>query len=491
MTKKFYVTTPIYYPNSEPHIGTAYTTIIGDVLARWNKLLGKEIFYLTGTDEHGKKIENTAKEKNLEPKQFVDSMIIKFKDAWKQLNIDYDRFIRTTDKDHEEVVKYILQKIYDAGDIYLGEYEGYYCTSCEAYYLEKDLVNLECPIHKKRVDKLKEESYFFRLSKYQKKLLDFFKKNPKFIEPEFRKNEIIKRVEEGLNDLSISRTSFRWGIELPFDSKHISYVWTDALLNYVSGVGYLKDKKLFNKFWPADVHLVAKDIQWFHCVIFIALLFSCGIEPPKKVYSHGFLTIKKEKVSKSGKMITVKELNKYPADAIRYFLIREIPFGQDGDFSEEALKDRLNNELANDLGNLVSRSLAMVEKYFDGKIPKGKNELRFDVEKIKKLMEEYRLTDALAEIWKFVQEINRYINKEKPWGIRDAPLSTSKRETVLYGVLDSIRIISILLYPFIPETCEKISKQIGFKIESLNDCKVNLLKEGKVKKGEILFKKVE
>jgi len=484
-TNKFYVTTPIYYPNSEPHVGTAYTTIIGDVLSRWHKLLGKEVFYLTGTDEHGKKIENTAKERNMEPKQFVDSMVIRFKEAWKQLNIDYDRFIRTTDKDHEEVVKYILQKIYDNGDIYLGEYEGYYCTSCEAYYLEKDLVNLECPIHKKKVDKLKEESYFFKLSKYQKKLLDFFKKNPKFIEPEFRKNEIIKRVEEGLNDLSISRTSFKWGIELPFDNKHISYVWTDALLNYVSGVGYLKNKKLFNKFWPADVHLVAKDIQWFHCVIFVALLFSCSIEPPKKVYSHGFLTIKKEKVSKSGKMITVKELSKYPADAIRYFLIREIPFGQDGDFSEEALKDRLNNELANDLGNLVSRSLTMVEKYFDGKIPKGKNELKFDVEKIKKLMEEYRLTDALAEIWKFVQEINRYINKEKPWE------NEKNRETVLYTVLDNLRIVSILLYSFIPETCEKISEQVGFEIKDLEDCKVNLLKQSKIKKGEILFRKVE
>ena len=484
-TNKFYVTTPIYYPNSEPHVGTAYTTIIGDVLSRWHKLLGKEVFYLTGTDEHGKKIENTAKERNMEPKQFVDSMVIRFKEAWKQLNIDYDRFIRTTDKDHEEVVKYILQKIYDNGDIYLGEYEGYYCTSCEAYYLEKDLVNLECPIHKKKVDKLKEESYFFKLSKYQKKLLDFFKKNPKFIEPEFRKNEIIKRVEEGLNDLSISRTSFKWGIELPFDNKHISYVWTDALLNYVSGVGYLKNKKLFNKFWPADVHLVAKDIQWFHCVIFVALLFSCSIEPPKKVYSHGFLTIKKEKVSKSGKMITVKELSKYPADAIRYFLIREIPFGQDGDFSEEALKDRLNNELANDLGNLVSRSLTMVEKYFDGKIPDGKNELKFDVEKIKKLMEEYRLTDALAEIWKFVQEINRYINKEKPWE------NEKNRETVLYTVLDNLRIVSILLYSFIPETCEKISEQVGFEIKDLEDCKVNLLKQSKIKKGEILFRKVE
>ena len=484
-TNKFYVTTPIYYPNSEPHVGTAYTTIIGDVLSRWHKLLGKEVFYLTGTDEHGKKIENTAKERNMEPKQFVDSMVIRFKEAWKQLNIDYDRFIRTTDKDHEEVVKYILQKIYDNGDIYLGEYEGYYCTSCEAYYLEKDLVNLECPIHKKKVDKLKEESYFFKLSKYQKKLLDFLKKNPKFIEPEFRKNEIIKRVEEGLNDLSISRTSFKWGIELPFDNKHISYVWTDALLNYVSGVGYLKNKKLFNKFWPADVHLVAKDIQWFHCVIFVALLFSCSIEPPKKVYSHGFLTIKKEKVSKSGKMITVKELSKYPADAIRYFLIREIPFGQDGDFSEEALKDRLNNELANDLGNLVSRSLTMVEKYFDGKIPDGKNELKFDVEKIKKLMEEYRLTDALAEIWKFVQEINRYINKEKPWE------NEKNRETVLYTVLDNLRIVSILLYSFIPETCEKISEQVGFEIKDLEDCKVNLLKQSKIKKGEILFRKVE
>jgi methionyl-tRNA synthetase len=488
--KKFYITTPIYYPNSEPHIGTAYTTIVCDVLARWNKLLGNEVFFLTGTDEHGKKIENVAKENNQNPKEFVDSMLIKFKEAWTQLNINYDRFIRTTDKDHEEVVQNILQKIYDNKDIYLGEYEGYYCTSCEAYYVENDLKDLKCPIHNIKIEKLKEKSYFFKLSKYQKKLLDFFEKNPKFIEPEFRKKEIIKRVKEGLHDLSISRTSFKWGVELPFDKKHIAYVWGDALLNYISGVGYIKDKKLFNKFWPADLHLVAKDIQWFHCVIWPALLLSAKVKLPKKVFSHGFLTIKKEKVSKSGKMITVKELEKYPSDSIRYYLIREVPFGQDGDFSEDSLKNRLNNELANELGNLLSRVLTLTDKNFNGKIKSYTLEkeltTKLNLKKIQDYIESYELHNALSEIFRFISECNKFINKEKLWEQKD-----KKLEKNLYSLLESLRIISILISPFTPNTSEKINKQLNIKQGLLKDCKFNLVKSYSTKKGEILFKKIK
>ena len=297
MKKKFYVTTPIYYPNDVPHIGHAYTTIAADVLARWNKVLGKDVFLLTGTDDHGKKILDAAKKHGKKPKEFVDELIPEFKNAWKKLNVEYDRFIRTTDKDHEEVVKKVLQKVFEKGDIYLGNYEGFYCTGCEAYYTEKDLVNGCCPIHKTKIEKLKEESYFFKLSKYQKKLLEFYKNNPEFISPKNIRQEIINRVKEGLQDLSISRTSFDWGIKLPFDKKHICYVWFDALFNYYSGAG---------KFWPADAHIIGKDILWFHTVYWPAFLMSAGIKLPKKIFAHGWWTLGKEKNSKSrGKVIKI------------------------------------------------------------------------------------------------------------------------------------------------------------------------------------------
>ncbi len=352
--EKFYVTTPIYYPNDVPHIGHAYTTIVADVLARWNSLLGKDVFFLTGTDDHGKKILESAEEAEKEPKDFVDGLVPKFKDAWKKLNISYDRFIRTTDEDHEKVVKEILQKIWDkdkskpeeARDIYLGEYEGLYCTGCEAYYTEKDLEEGCCPIHKKKVEALKEESYFFRLSKYKDELLRLYKKNPDFISPKSRRNEVIKRVEEGLRDLSISRTSFDWGIPLPFDEKHICYVWFDALFNYYSAT---RDG-INEKFWPADVNLVGKDIMWFHTVYWPAFLISAGIEPPKKVFSHGWWTFDKEKISKSrGKVLNVDELISITGnlDSVRYFLCRATPLGDDGDFSEKALIDFRHTRIRN------------------------------------------------------------------------------------------------------------------------------------------------
>jgi methionyl-tRNA synthetase len=476
--KKFYITTPIYYPNDIPHIGHAYTTIACDVLSRWNKILGKEVFFLTGTDEHGKKIENIAKEKGKTPKQFVDELIPKFKEAWKKLNIDYDYFIRTSDSEHEKIVKEVLQKVYDKGDIYLGEYEGYYCTGCEAYFTEKDLIEGCCPIHKKKVELLKEKSYFFKLSKYQKKLLELYSKNPGFILPSNRRKEIINRVEEGLKDLSISRTSFDWGIKLPFDKEHIAYVWFDALLNYYSATR--TDKR--EKFWPADVHIIGKDIIWFHTVYWPAMLFSAGIKLPKSVFAHGWWTLDNEKISKSrGKVINIDELVSFAGvDSARYFLLRNTSFGDDGDFSEKALIDRHNNELADKLGNLVSRVSTLIEK---NRMEKTKNLLikELDLKNIEKLFENFEMDKVLNEIFGFIDKCNEYVQSKKPWETKD--------RKVLYTLADSIKAIAILLWPFIPETSEKIAKQFGFKI-SLEDLKKPLSEKNNIVKEEVLFKKI-
>ncbi len=484
---KYYLTTPIYYPNDIPHIGHAYTTLVADVLARWKKLKGDDVFFLTGTDDHGKKIAKAAEEKGMSPQEFTDKLIPEFKKAWEKLNIKYDRFIRTTDKDHEKVVKEVLQKMYDKGDIYKSAYEGYYCVGCEAYYTEKDLEEGCCPIHKKKVEIMKEESYFFKLSEYQDKLLKLYEENPSFISPEHRKQEIVNRVKEGLKDLSISRNSFRWGVELPFDKEHITYVWIDALFNYYSATR----KKGKEKYWPADVNIIGKDILWFHTVYWPAFLMSAGLKIPNIVFAHGWWTLDKEKVSKSrGKVINVEELIGIAGvDSIRYFLLREIPFGDDGDFSEEAVIERNNNELANELGNLVNRCLGMVDKYFKGKYKKGKSDKelfsKLNLDAITKNMDSFKFNVALGEIWKFIAEVNKYINDKKPWE------DEKGREDTLYNVLDAIRVISILVSSFMPETSEKINKQLGVKTGSLKEVKMGILKDGKIKKDEILFKKIE
>ncbi len=480
--KTFYVTTPIYYPNDIPHIGHAYTTISADILARWNKLLEKDVFFLTGTDEHGKKIELAAEKKGLKPKTFVDHLIPEFKESWKKLNINYDRFIRTTDPDHEQVVQVILSEVHKKGDIYEGYYEGYYCTGCEAYYTEKDLVDGCCPIHKTKIEKLKEESYFFKLSRYQKQLLDFYKKNPDFISPENRKHEIVNRVKEGLQDLSISRASFNWGIPFPFDKKHITYVWFDALTNYLSGIGYLENQKQFKKFWPADIHIIGKDILWFHAVIWPAILLSAGIELPKKIFAHGWWTFNKEKIAKStGKVINVQELASIAGvDSARYFLFRETPFGEDGDFSEEALVDRHNNELANKLGNLVSRVSTLAEKYGLEETTAKSLKSKETMKKVKENLENLEFDKALNEIFALIDKCNEYIQEKKPWETKD--------KKVLYELSNAIKDVAILLSPFIPETSEKIAKTLNFSIslEQLN----KPLKITKIKKSDILFKKI-
>lgn len=482
MVKTFYITTAIDYVNSEPHVGHLYQKVVADILARWHKNLGEDVFFLTGTDEHGQKLYNAAKEQKLTPQQLVDKNSKKFKEAWDSLNIKPNRFIRTTDKDHIEVAKEITKKIHKKGDIYKGTYEGLYCEGCEAYITEKDLVNGECPYHKKIPKKLKEETYFFKLSKYQDKLLEHYKNNPKFILPLTRRNEIINRVKEGLRDLSITRTTFNWGIQSPIDKKHVTYVWWEALINYISGIDYPKSK--FKKYWPADAHLLGKDNGWFHCVIWPAMLMAAGIELPKTVFVHGFLTFNKQKISKSlGNTISPEYLRKkYGVDPIRYFLSREIPFYDDGDFSEEAIKNRINNELANELGNLVSRTLSLSKKFEE---IKGKPELKFDIKKIEKLMEDYKITEAINEIWRFVQNTNKYINKKEPW-----KLEGKEKENVLYNCLESIRKVSILLWPFIPETSEKIFSLLNIENQNLTTFEKNI-KTYKPKEPEILFKKIE
>ncbi len=474
--QKFYVTTAIDYPNAEPHIGHAYQKIVADILARWHKLQDDDVFFLTGTDEHGKKIQETAEKAGKSPKDFVDEVSEKFKEAWQLLNIQPDRFIRTTDKDHESLVQEVIKKCNKSGDIYKGEYEGLYCVGCEAYYTEKDLVDGKCPLHSRPVDKLKEESYFFKLSKYEKFLLDLYKNNPEFILPEERKNEMINRVKEGLKDLSISRTSFNWGIPFPLDKKHVTYVWFDALFNYLSGAG--KN----SKYWPASLHLLGKDNGWFHSVYWPAFLKSAGYDLPKTIFIHGFLTFNGQKISKSlGNAISPKILvEKYGADSIRYFVSRNFVLGEDGDFSESSLVERHNNELANKLGNLVSRVSALAEKYLLEKTeikPLNSKEMQ---KKVSIHFEKFELDKALNEIFAFIDNCNEFIQEKKPWETKDPK--------VLYELANAIKDFTVLLSPFIPETSEKISKIFNFElsIKSLE----TPLKISKIKKSEILFKKI-
>tara|TARA_Y100000294_G_scaffold165743_1_gene173503 strand:- start:1275 stop:2702 length:1428 start_codon:yes stop_codon:yes gene_type:complete len=475
MAKKFYVTTAIDYPSANPHVGHAYQKIIADVLFRWHKLLGDDVWFLTGTDEHGKKIQDAAEKFKKTPKKFVDELSKKFVESWESLNIEPSRFIRTTDEDHKKLVQEIIKKCNKNGDIYLGEYEGFYCTNCEAYYTEKDLENNCCPVHKTKIERLKEESYFFKLSKYQKFLLNLYKENPEFILPKERRNEIISRVKEGLNDLSISRTSFGWGIPFPLDKKHIIYVWFDALFNYLSGSG--KNKK----YWPADIHLLGKDNSWFHTVYWPAFLKSAGYKLPKTIFVHGFLKFNGEKISKSlGNAISPIYLSKkYGVDSIRYFVCRQFPFGEDGDFSEKALIDRHNNELADKLGNLVSRISTLAEKYGLEKVDLDVHTSNV-VEDISELIERFEFDKALNLIFAFIDTLNQIAQDRKPW--------ETKNKKDLFELVTGIRVITILLWPFIPKTSEKIAKQFNFKID-LKEIK-KPLKIKKIKKSEILFKKI-
>ena len=508
--KTFYITTPIYYPSDKLHIGHSYTTVAADAVARYKRLKGYDVMFLTGTDEHGQKIQRKAEEKGVTPKQYVDGIVSGIKDMWKLMDISNDRFIRTTDEYHIKSVQQIFKKLYDQGDIYKSEYEGWYCTPCESFWTKTQLVDGKCPDCGREVELTKEESYFFRLSKYQDKLIKYIEEHPDFIQPVSRQNEMLNNfLRPGLEDLCVSRTSFDWGIPVTFDEKHVVYVWIDALSNYITALGYgSSDDSDYKKYWPADVHLVGKEIVRFHTIIWPAMLMALGEPLPKQVYGHGWLLLEGGKMSKSkGNVVDpVILVEKYGLDAIRYFLLREVPFGSDGVFSNEALINRINSDLANDLGNLVSRTVAMIDKYFGGTLPSEKVSGDFDEDlkkmvteltpKVEELMDKLQFSSALAEIWKVISRTNKYIDETMPWVLAKDEASKPRLAAVLYNLAESLRVISILLQPFMTQTPAKIWHQLGLAgsdVLTWESARVwGGYPEGiPVNKGEVIFPRID
>jgi methionyl-tRNA synthetase len=473
MSKNFYVTTPIYYVNDVPHIGHAYTTLACDVIARYKRARGHKVSFLTGTDEHGQKVETAAKANGETPLELADRVVKRFAGLWEKLNISNTDFIRTTQERHKATVQKQFKAIEATGDIYLGEYEDWYCTPCETFWTETQMLDGNCPDCGRPTTKLKEESYFFRMSKYQDQLLQHIEENPEFIQPKSRRNEILSFIREGLRDLSISRTSFSWGIPVPGNEKHVIYVWFDALHNYISALGYPEDKSGdYAAFWPGN-HIIGKDILRFHAVYWPTFLMAAGLPLPERVFAHGWWTVEGQKMSKSLRNVVEPNMliDKYGVDSIRYFLMREVPFGLDGDFSHSALVHRINSDLANDLGNLVSRSTAMLSKYFGGTLPvpgeinatdKAFIELfATNIDKVDKLINEMAFNKTLMAIWELISAGNKYIDECAPWALAKDPEQQERLATVLYNLLESIRIIALLVAPFMPETGEKILDLLG------------------------------
>jgi len=523
MSKKtFYITTPIYYPSGKLHIGHAYTTVAGDAMARYKRLQGFDVFYLTGTDEHGQKIQRKAEELNVSPQKYLDDIVVGIKDLWKKLDISYDDFIRTTETRHKDIVEKIFKQLLDQGDIYLDEYEGWYSVPDETYYTETQLVD---PIHDADgkvvggkspdsghpVELVKEESYFFKMSKYADRLLKYYEENPEFIQPESRKNEMINNfIKPGLEDLAVSRTSFDWGVKVPGNAKHVIYVWIDALSNYITALGYGTDnEELYKKYWPANVHLVGKEIVRFHTIYWPIMLMALDLPLPKKVFAHGWLLMKDGKMSKSkGNVVDpVTLIDRYGLDALRYYLLREVPFGSDGIFTPEGFVDRINFDLANDLGNLLNRTIAMIEKYFDGNIPSVKGTVtEFDENlqqvakntktSVEEAMENMEFSVALTHIWQYVSRTNKYIDETQPWVLAKDESRNEELASVMAHLAESLRQVGILLKPFLTQTPAKIFAQLGLTNESIltweSLSEFGAINEGiKVQKAEPIFPRLE